>query len=376
MLHKELNRLYINGQYQEYLDLFSENMLDCFNMDFTTICRYAGSLIQLHRYKEGYEALNKLEGYCRKDEDKIELAFNYYYCGKCEDALRILSDVKLLSPRRFYLLAKIYLFKGEIYEAKQYIKYIFHYYPDSEYAKKCYYLMKAIKNNAFKGSFIEIGYDYFTKSGKKIEPGHIIYIKSAEQLECKYIGKDAKDYKRPYLVWRVEGNKLYVSPITHVYNRYRYALFLQDYPNSRYERYVINSYCTTTTDNIYSVCDKLKDNELDRVFEFIHSGLYFNEGVEEADKKEFYDLVNGEASVGDIIVFADDFKTRCTKTFYIAGELDNEFLGYFLNPITFEVKDDTLCKVNKDIVVKRRLKKQDDGSVIMLRKRADEKLVK
>ena len=167
-----------------------------------------------------------------------------------------------------------------------------------------------------------------------------------------------------------------MSPITHVYNRYRYALFLQDYPNSRYERYVINSYCNTTTDNIYSVCDKLKDNELDRVFEFIHSGLYFNEGVEEADKKEFYDLVNGEASVGDIIVFADDFKTRCTKTFYIAGELDNEFLGYFLNPITFEVKDDTLCKVNKDIVVKRRLKKQDDGSVIMLRKRADEKLVK
>ena len=150
--------------------------------------------------------------------------------------------------------------------------------------------MKAIKNNAFKGSFIEIGYDYFTQSGKKIEPGHIIYIKSAEQLECRYIGKDVKDYKRPYLVWRVEGNKLYVSPITHVYNRYRYALFLQDYPNSRYERYVINSYCTTTTDNIYSVCDKLKDNELDRVFEFIHSGLYFNEGVEEADKKPIKEM--------------------------------------------------------------------------------------
>ena len=36
----------------------------------------------------------------------------------------------------------------------------------------------------------------------------------------------------------------------------------------------------------------------------------------------------------------------------------------------FEVKDDTLCKVSKDIVVKSRMKKQDDGSVIMLRKKA------
>lgn len=370
MLYRELNKLYISGQYQEYLDLFSENIIDCFNMDFTTICRYAGSLIQLHKYEEGYQALKKLESYCRKDEDKIELAFNYYYCGKCEDALRILSDVKVVTPRRFYLLAKIYLFKGEIYEAKQYIKYIFHYFPDSEYSKKCYNLMKSIKNNAFRNSFIEMGYDYFTQSGKQIEPGYIVYIKSAEQLDCKYKGKDAKDYKRPYIIWRVDGNKLYVSPITHIYSKYRYALFLQDYPNSRYERYVINSYCITNTDNIYSVCDKLKENELDRVIEFIHSGLYFNEGVDEEDKKEFYDIVNGKASVGDIVVFSDDFKSRTTKTFYIAGEFEDNFLGYVLNPITFEVKDNTLCKISKDIVVKKRFKKQDDGSVMMLRKKA------
>ncbi len=370
MLYKELNNLYFSGRYQEYLDLFNKNMIDCFNMDFITICRYAGSLIQLHKYEEGYSALKKLEKYSKTDDDKMELSFNYFYCGKCEDALRVLDKVNRLSSKKFYLLAKIYLFKGDIYEAKQYIKYIFHYYPDSEYAKKSYYLMKSIKNNTFKGSFIEMGYDYFIKRGKKIEPGYIVYIKNAKELDCKYIGIDTKNYKRPYLVWKVDGNKIYLSPLTQMYSKYRYALFLQDYPNSRYERYIINSYCLTTTDNIYSVCDKLKENEIDRVIEFMYSGLYFNDGVKEKDKKDFYDLLNGKPCVEDIIVFSDDFKNRSIKTFYIAGELDNEFLGYVLDPITYDVKDDTLCKISKDVVVKNRFRKQDDGSVMKLRKKA------
>lgn len=369
-LYEKLNELYVVGEYQEYLDLFNENMVDSFKIGFIVIFRYAESLVQLHRFEEGYKIFKKLENHCITNEDKIYLAYNYYYCGKCEDALRILNGVQVLEPMKFYLLAKIYLFKGEIYEAKQYIKYIFHYYPDSEYARKCYYLMKKIKNNAFKGSFIETGYEYFIESGQELEPGNLVYIKDPKKLNVKYLEKDNKDYKRPYLIWKIDGNDIYMSPVTHVHNKYRYAMFLQDYPNSKYERYIINTYCTTTKDNIYSVCDKLKDNELDRVIEYLQSGMYFNEIIDDESKKTFYDLVNGEIDVGDIVVYCDDFSSRNLKTFYIAGELDDMFLGYMLNPITFEIIDDTTYRVDKNIIVKQKYKKQDDGSVVRLIKKA------
>lgn len=370
MLYEKLNELYTKGEYQGYVDFFNDNMIECFTLGFSVIFKYAESLIQLHKFDEGYNLLNKLENHCRNDLDKIELAYDYFYCGKCEDALRVLSNVEVLLPKKIYLLAKIYLFKGEIYEAKQYIKYIFHYFPDSDYAKKCYYLMKNIKNNAFKGSFIETGYDYFINSGGKIEPGYLVYIKDPLKMDNKYIGKDIKEYKRPYLIWRIDGDRVYMSPVTHACNKYRYAMFLQDYPNSKFERYIINTYCITTMDNIYSVCDKLKDNELGRVIEYLQSGIYFNEIVDDESKKAFYDLVNGSACVGDIVVYSDDFENRNLKTFYIASEFDGKFLGYMLNPITFEISDDSIHSVDKNIIVRQKFRKQDDGSVVKLAKKA------
>ena len=356
MLYEKLKSLYFDNKYREYIDLYNEGVKKGITFSYAETSKYASSLIQEHFYDYGYQVLIELEKLAITDDDYMELAFNYYYSGKTDDALRVLGYIKKVIPKKIYILAKIYMFKGNIREAKQYINYILYYYKDSGYAVKCSSLMKKIKNYYERDAFIEMEYGDFINNGYLIEAGYVIYVRDEKKLECNYVlGNDLKNSKRPFVILKIEGDTLYLAPVTFNYNRYRYALFRQDYPNSKGERYISNAFCITSMNNIFSVSDKLIENELDRLIKYLLSGICFNMNISEEGKKKFYDTFMGEGKVGDVIVVVNNFKNRRVSYYYITSVCDDKYYGYLVNYPDFSIKEDRLIEISKTEIIYDRI---------------------
>lgn len=372
MLYEKLKSLYFDRKYREYIDLYNDGVKKGITFSYVETSKYASSLIKERFYDRGYEVLKELEKLAMTERNYLELAFNYYCCNKLEDALRVLTYVKKTTPQKIYLLAKIYMFKGDFEEAKQYINYILYYYGESRWAFKSEDLMKKIKNHYEKDAFIEISYDDFVDKGNKLEEGYVIYLNDEEKLECNYVFEnDSKNCRRPFVILKREGDTLYLAPVTFNYSRYRYALFQQDYPNSKGERYIGNAFCITKIDNVYSVSDKLIENELDRLIKYLLSGMCFNLGILDDGKKKFYDTFMGEGKVGEVIVVANNLIIRKVSYYYIVSVSDDKYYGYLVNYPDFSIKEDRLVEISKKEIIYNRipLDKDRNGVLSRVRKR-------
>lgn len=355
MIYEKFKELYSCHKYQEYIDLFNENTSDIFAYGFLIAINYIFSLIYTNEYELAYETLEELSNFACIDKDYFGIALSYYYIGKPDKALHSLENINKPSPKKMYLLAKIYLLKGEIWEAEQYINYLIHYYRETKYAKSGLELQRKINNHYEQGAFIEIEYSSFLKQGNHLEPGYIVYLRDSQELSENYIMQSKKsNIKKPYLIIKIEGDTLYLAPITRNYNTYRYRLYSTDYPNSTQDRYVLNAFCTTKATNILSISDKLKEKDLENSLEFIITSMYFSKNIALSSKKEFYNFFIGEGLPGEVIALSYDPTVRKVSYYYIIESDDENYYGYEVSFPIFSIKSEEIVKIPKEIPLYKR----------------------
>ena len=261
-----LKKAYNNKDYELFLILFNKYISLGYGVNIYLVIMYLNSLIGLKYYDKAYDIIKKYEekGHLY---DK-ELKRLYLRCYKPEDVIRISIDKEdVLSY--FYTIAA-YMLMGNIEEAKKLIDEAIKLdegYKVEDFSKKIY-------NFEYRNASLETEYNCFINNGNKLEEGHIIYLKRPPKFNYNIIN-DEKAFNRPYMIWKIEDNKLYLFPLTSKCKDNFYKLYMQKYPNSKYDRGVKPNACITTKDNVLSVADKVLEEDYNNLLANIYYSIYF-----------------------------------------------------------------------------------------------------
>lgn len=322
--------LYNNKEYNRFLKYFNQYLEQGYGVDQSIIYFYVRSLIKIKNIDSAYKLLKSLEKYADKSDLYSFLAQLYLYCFKPMDAERMISLKK--SPIYDYgMLVKIYLLQGKIEKASEIVERFLKEMPNHRDVEKIKKYKKQIENHYKKGAYIETEYSCFINNGNILEPGHIVFIKNI--LKSSLANEnDQKNSNRPYMIWKIEENKVYMFPVSSKCKEGRYKLFQTKYPNSIGDRIIKGVLCETTLDNILSVEDKVLEEDmekiLDNIFKFIYLISYRSEKKVSAN---FMKSHVGETKIYDIIEFVDPNSRNCT--FYLVLDIISE--GYKVIEIDF-----------------------------------------
>ena len=294
-----------------------------FGADERMIYLYIKALGLLQRYDEAYIITKNFEKIAKTIKSEI-LAELYLCCFKLKEAERVLSNNTF--PLKDELLpVKIALRQGKIEEAKRLLEEKEKILYDDEKTIKALEKYRRIIENHYKyGAFIEIEYESFIENGNTLEPGHIVFLKNSP-TEIGEISEDSKNANRPYMIWKIENNEIYMFPVTTKIENGGYRLFCQNYPNSVGDRKVKNNLCKTTIDNVLSVKDRVTEFDFNAIKRNIFKGTYGSkdENVKKRNKL-FMDEFAGKPKVHDVIKFKD-IKAKKVKKYFVLEELEEGY---------------------------------------------------
>ena len=178
--------------------------------------------------------------------------------------------------------------------------------------------------------FKSIKYSRFKKEGRVLEPGMVI---RADRLREKYsMNKDNDDplkTNRPYLIWKIEDNRMYCFPLaSKMRNSYQdgYLLPAERYPNHKEDRKLKDKIVCITESDVQLVDDKVSKEDFDKAIEFAYIGFCYNQIISRSQIREFMTEMSRKigAESKDVIVVNDFNQQRL----YFVLERDNEKQNY------------------------------------------------
>jgi len=266
---------FYRNDYKAFLGLLNTYLNKGYGVDFDIIKYYLLVLIKLRKYDDVYKLTKKLEEDNKYLGTYDSLFFFYLYSFHPQDAERIYLTKPINIPKKSQIV-KMYLLMGNIKEAKEKLNQYLHDKNDSELLEQ-----KRLIDNYYRyNAFIEMEYSCFIQNGNKLEPGHIVYLKNNPKSNID-IHLDDKRSSRPYMIWKIDDNKVYFFPVTTSLNERRFKLYSQKYPNSIGDRVIKDNLCFTTLDNILSVSDKVLDDDLSFIFKDLYYSSYFGHNKDE-----------------------------------------------------------------------------------------------
>ena len=320
---KELRDQIINAYYQKYYTnffaLFNQYISNGYGIDIDLICKYIKVLIRTNKYDKAYKMLRWLERYSSKypslDED---LFIFYYFCFKPKDAERIYRKGNV-STKHKTIIVKNYLLQGKIEEAKELLtKFI-----EEEQSRDLFLVNRTIYNHEHYGAFIETDYESFIRNGNELAAGHIIYLKH-EPDSIADVREDEKCANRPYMIWKIEGKKLFLFPVTTVVKPNSYVLLKKNYPNSIGDRTIKDRLCTTSLNNVLSVSDKLREFDYNTVISNIYKSTYFSRSSENKKSNDtFMREYHREVEKYEVIKIVD--LSSKNKRYYLVLDVNDKY---------------------------------------------------
>lgn len=315
-IKNKLKEAYYNNDLNNYQKLIDEYLSYGYGIDYEMIYFLIRLLINNRNFDKAYTIIKTLEKNIDNYNIANELCCLYCWCYKPEDAERIYISKNLDDN---LLLIKIYLIQGKIEQAYNTIIKSLNEKISFEQQNKYMKYKFMIDDHLRKGIAIETEYESFIKNGDTLEPGHIVFLKDKTVTSLEIL-KDSKKNNRPYLIWKIEENDLYMFPVTTKcrdkdnHNK-GFTLYSQKYGNNFQDRRLINSLCHTTTDNILSVQDKILEEDYKKILTDIFYSIYFNKNEKIVNNLKFMKEYIGKPNKYDIIEYVD--KNTKEHTYYL-----------------------------------------------------------
>ena len=311
MEKQELYDAYYSKKYDIFLELFNNYIKDGYGIDEKIIYCYINILLVKKKYEHAIKLIKILEKNIKKFNTYEEIARLYHRSFKPKEAERVLLQ-KETPIHDYNLLIDIKLLEGKIEEAENILNICLSNHSSDKDIERLKKYKKIISNHNEKGAFIETEYTCFKENGNKLEKGHIVFLKKNPDSACK-IEENIKLNNIPYMIWKIENDKIYMFPVSNKEKKHQYKLFQQNYPNSVGDRIIKDHVYTTTEENILSVQDKLLKEDFDAVLKNMCQATYLQREEDKKANKEFIEYVLDSVEKNDVIEFIDPIERK--KTF-------------------------------------------------------------
>ena len=286
-----------NEIHDEFIEAFEQYIKEGNPIEDTLIACYVYALVSIGKVDKAYNLLKNLEKFAEKTDSYEFLSELYVKCYKTEDAERMIELKK--TPIKDYLnLIKIKLLEGNIKEAQAIINSRLKVETEESTLRMLRSYEQLIKNHLEKGAYIEIDYNYFKKNNT-LEPGHIVFLKNMP--ESDYRNEDEKALKRPYMIWKIEKDILYIFPVSTQDREKSYKLYIQKYPNSKCDRTVKYTLFQTTEDNVVTVQDKVLEEDFKIILTNLYQASCFADKISKRQNQYFMQEYIGEIDKYDVI---------------------------------------------------------------------------
>lgn len=344
-IKNKLIRLYHSGNYDKWITLFNDYVNEGYGVDFETIKTFIIILMKTSEFDKAYTMIKRLESYLDKYDIHEEMAQLYFLCRKPKDALRI-YNMMTTAPVKAGLLVRILLLNGKLDEAYKLVESELLLRPDDEIFLDFKY---KLDNNRKFGSYIETEYSCFKEQGNKLMPGHIVFLYDAPIL-CNR-GKTINDsVRRPYLIWKIDGDNIYLFPVCANCREQDYRLYLQKYPNSIGDRRLIDEMYVSTLDNIYSVEDKVFKDDYYKLLHAIFYKLYYRKDDKEYPMiYSFLKYIKGEPKENNVIE-TRDLDTNKHHFYFVLEEDRDDYMTIEIDLLSLKPLSTDVVRIKKDMV--------------------------
>ena len=343
----KLKDAYYKNDIKFYQELIEEYLNYGYGIDYEILYFFIRLLINYRKFDQAYNIIKILEKSIDNYDIANELCRLYCWCYKPENAEHIYISKKLDDN---LLLIKIYLLQGKIEQAYNTIIKSLNEKISFEQQNKYMKYKFMIDDHLRKGTSIETEYESFIKNGDTLKPGHIVFLKDKTVTGLGRL-EDSKKNNRPYLIWKIEENDIYMFPVTTKcrdkdnHNK-GFILYSQKYDKSFQDRRIINSLCHTTIDNILSVQDKILEEDYKILLKNIFCSTYFNQDEQIVNNMKFMKEYIGKPNRYDIIEYVD--KNTKEHTCYLVLDIeDNYYKVIKIDIINYIIIDNTTINIDK-----------------------------
>ena len=341
----KLITIYRSGNYVKWLEVFNEYVEKGYGIDYETLKSLAIVYSKLGKFDDAIRVIKLLEKSIDKYNIHEEIAQLYFLCRKPKEALRI-YNLMTTKPEKNGLLVRILLLNGKFEEASNIVDSELLLRPNDEIFLDFKY---KLDNHNKLGSYIETEYSCFKELGNTLMPGHIVFLYDAPTL-CNS-GKTINDsIKRPYLIWKIEGDNIYLFPVCANCRDQDYRLYLQKYPNSIGDRRLIDEIYKSSIDNIYSVEDKVFEDDFYNLLSSIFYKLYYRK--DEKEHPEIYSFlkyIKGEPKENDVIEIKD-MDTNKHYYYFVLEDNGDSYKTILIDYLGLNILSSDIVNIKKDVV--------------------------
>ena len=236
------------------------------------------------------------------------------------------------------------------------------------------YLRKLKIYQNYKDAFVETDYSKFKSKGQQLSPQHIIYTSKIrdDYFENQY-NSDPKRENRPYMIWKIEGDKIYCFPVTTKITssddgKRNYALYHQNYKTREFDRIIKNNLVVIQECDVERVIDRVNDKDFEIIIQQIYGDVcfqhdilkkhnsYFIETMSSQFKPKLFDIIkvpfqdnSGHTHCKAYLILEIDYKKGKYKVLEL--DLTNEeieIINYILNSINMKTPIITIEEVNSE----------------------------
>ena len=217
----------------------------------------------------------------------------------------------------YYTIGQYHLAK-ESFETARKKKFSKHY--DEIYEK----LYNLVTKHEQTGKYLSMSYEYF-KLKYELYQGDIIYVSDVDDY---YKSIDPCALSRTYMIWKIEGEKIYAFPVTNRIPKEikRYRIFRQNYLNFDTDRTIKDDIVIINAKAVKRVQERLTREDYLNVLSNIYSGLIVYGGQNNSQLKEFMEeMFNSFCIKKNNIIVAYKREEKKAKN-YLVMDMDDEYL--------------------------------------------------
>lgn len=336
ILKEEIKIASKNSNYEKVVTLFSGYLRQNPKDDYEMLSLYQEALMKLGKKEEELNVSLKLSSGSNNDFYKIRLINLYLDLDKKEEAFNVIDDSNDL---KYYLLGKICFLRGEYNRSlKMFRNFLNNKIFDINYFYKAKEYISLVNKHLNDNTFLEIYYDKFKEQDNKLEPGYIIYSdKVGNRYNLSENNLDPHKKTRPYLVWKINPEHIFVLPLSTSMSKNSYVLKKDNYPNLKSDSTIFENFILLKDLDITSVVDHLSREDYLNITRYIYEKILSLNKENRKTEKVFISNYMKRMKIKDhdIIIYHDNGKNIDSYFFIISTD------DYKYEAIPIEKKDNS-----------------------------------